>query len=41
MYIDFNTLFTFVSKSDEQSILAAIVLSRAINFVVNVISKFG
>jgi hypothetical protein len=28
-----NTLFTFeVSKSDDQSILAAIVLSRAINF---------
>jgi hypothetical protein len=29
MYIDINTLFTFeVSKSDDQSILAAIVLSR-------------
>jgi hypothetical protein len=30
MYIDINTLFTFeVSKSDDQSILAAIVLLRA------------
>jgi hypothetical protein len=32
MYIDINSLFTFeVSKSDDQSILAAIVLSRAKN----------
>jgi hypothetical protein len=33
MYIDINTLFTFeVSKSDDQSILAAIVLCRPKNF---------
>jgi hypothetical protein len=33
MYIDINTLFTFeVSKSDDQSILAAIVLWRTKNF---------
>jgi hypothetical protein len=32
MYIDINTLFTFeVSKNDDQSILAAIVLWRTIN----------
>jgi hypothetical protein len=31
MYIDINTLFTFeVSKSDDQSILAAIVLHHFI-----------
>jgi hypothetical protein len=45
MYIDINTLFTFdVSKSDDQSILAAIVLWRTINLgqpVIGLTSKCG
>jgi hypothetical protein len=41
MYIDINTLFTFeVSKSDDQSILAAIVLYIILkNFSLNRLSK--
>jgi hypothetical protein len=41
MYIDINTLFTFeVSKSDDQSILAAIVLYIILkNFSLNLLSK--